>query len=577
MGRHSIRVKFTLLLTAIIVSLIVLVVFINNAFSEQFYFDGKRKLMLSNYDCINDIFNNYSAGDITDNQMNDSLEQLTNSTAMSVIVVNSDWTTVYVSSNVEDEMINRLRMSIFNNDIFQQDSQQQQSSQDSSAQPEPDSKNKGGKNGIDKNRPSDMNMDDMSGDNNNSSTDTGNTDSDISSDNLKDPYMINMSGSGIGETREIILKTDKYTLQKIYDTRLGDYYYELWGTLDCGDSIMLRLAIQGIKDNVTIFNKFITYIGIAITLIGIVVAYIFSSYFTKPIMQLSELAKKMAAMDFDARYEGNDKGEIGILGESMNYMSSRLEQNIAQLKSANLELQRDIDKKVKIDQMRTEFLSNVSHELKTPIALIQGYAEGLKEGITDDPESMDFYCSVIMDEANKMNMMVKKLLTLNQIEFGDEELVMERFDIIELVSSVVNANELRAGQKGIKIIFNQADEHIDVWSDEYKIEEVITNYISNAINHCDFEKRIEVNVKKNGDNIRVSVFNTGKNIPEEDINNIWGKFYKVDKARTREYGGNGIGLSIVKAIMDSYGKEYGVRNLDNGVEFWFDLDAKSVV
>ncbi len=576
MGRHSIRVKFTLLLTAIIVSLIVLVVFINNAFSEQFYFDGKRKLMLSNYDCINDILNNYSAGDITDNQMNDSLEQLTNSTAMSVIVVNSDWTTVYVSSNVEDEMINRLRMSIFNNDIFQQDSQQQPS-QDSSAQPAPDGKNKGGKNGIDKNRPSDMNMDDMAGDNNNSSTDTDNTDSDISSDNLKDPYMINMSGSGIGETREIILKTDKYTLQKIYDTRLGDYYYELWGTLDCGDSIMLRLAIQGIKDNVTIFNKFITYIGIAITLIGIVVAYIFSSYFTKPIMQLSELAKKMAAMDFDARYEGNDKGEIGILGESMNYMSSRLEQNIAQLKSANLELQRDIDKKVKIDQMRTEFLSNVSHELKTPIALIQGYAEGLKEGITDDPESMDFYCSVIMDEANKMNMMVKKLLTLNQIEFGDEELVMERFDIIELVSSVVNANELRAGQKGIKIIFNQADEHIDVWSDEYKIEEVITNYISNAINHCDFEKRIEVNVKKNGDNIRVSVFNTGKNIPEEDINNIWGKFYKVDKARTREYGGNGIGLSIVKAIMDSYGKEYGVRNLDNGVEFWFDLDAKSVV
>lgn len=576
MGRHSIRVKFTLLLTAIIVSLIVLVVFINNAFSEQFYFDGKRKLMLSNYDCINDILNNYSAGDITDNQMNDSLEQLTNSTAMSVIIVNSDWTTVYVSSNVEDEMINRLRMSIFNNDIFQQDSQQQPS-QDSSAQPAPDSKNKGGKNGIDKNRPSDMNMDDMVGDNNNSSTDTDNTDSDISSDNLKDPYMINMSGSGIGETREIILKTDKYTLQKIYDTRLGDYYYELWGTLDCGDSIMLRLAIQGIKDNVTIFNKFITYIGIAITLIGIVVAYIFSSYFTKPIMQLSELAKKMAAMDFDARYEGNDKGEIGILGESMNYMSSRLEQNIAQLKSANLELQRDIDKKVKIDQMRTEFLSNVSHELKTPIALIQGYAEGLKEGITDDPESMDFYCSVIMDEANKMNMMVKKLLTLNQIEFGDEELVMERFDIIELVSSVVNANELRAGQKGIKIIFNQADEHIDVWSDEYKIEEVITNYISNAINHCDFEKRIEVNVKKNGDNIRVSVFNTGKNIPEEDINNIWGKFYKVDKARTREYGGNGIGLSIVKAIMDSYGKEYGVRNLDNGVEFWFDLDAKSVV
>ena len=190
---------------------------------------------------------------------------------------------------------------------------------------------------------------------------------------------------------------------------------------------------------------------------------------------------------------------------------------------------------------------------------------------------MDFYCDVIIDEAGKMNNMVKKLLTLNQIEFGNEELVMERFDIIELITSIVNANELRASQKGIQIEFNQRDEHIDVWSDEYKIEEVVTNYITNAINHCDFEKRIEVSVERVGDDVRVHVFNTGKNIPEEDIPNIWQKFYKVDKARTREYGGNGIGLSIVKAIMDSYGKGFGVINKSNGVEFWFDLDGTAMV
>jgi two-component system sensor histidine kinase VanS len=157
-----------------------------------------------------------------------------------------------------------------------------------------------------------------------------------------------------------------------------------------------------------------------------------------------------------------------------------------------------------MEEVRTEFLSNVSHELKTPIALIQGYAEGLKEGISDDPESMDFYCDVIIDEAGKMNNMVKKLLTLNQIEFGNEELVMERFDIIELITSIVNANELRASQKGIQIEFNQRDEHIDVWSDEYKIEEVVTNYITNAINHCDFENRIEVSVERIGDDVRVA-------------------------------------------------------------------------
>ena len=293
--------------------------------------------------------------------------------------------------------------------------------------------------------------------------------------------------------------------------------------------------------------------------------------------QLSDIAERMSNLDFDVKYHGKDKSEIGVLGNSMNNMSKKLEENISQLKSANKELQRDIDRKVKMEEVRTEFLSNVSHELKTPIALIQGYAEGLKEGISDDPESMDFYCGVIIDEAGKMNNMVKKLLTLNQIEFGNEELVMERFDIIELITSIVNANELRASQKGIQIEFNQRDEHIDVWSDEYKIEEVVTNYITNAINHCDFENRIEVSVERIGDDVRVHVFNTGKNIPEEDIPNIWQKFYKVDKARTREYGGNGIGLSIVKAIMDSYGKGFGVINKSNGVEFWFDLDGKAMV
>ena len=188
---------------------------------------------------------------------------------------------------------------------------------------------------------------------------------------------------------------------------------------------------------------------------------------------------------------------------------------------------------------------------------------------------MEFYCDVIIDESNKMNEMVKKLLTLNQIEFGDEETVLERFDIVELLNSVISANTLRASQKDISITFSAPEKNMYVWADEYKIEEVVTNYISNAINHCDFDMKIVVRTQRIGDSIRVFVFNTGKHIPDEDIDNIWIKFYKVDKARTREYGGNGIGLSIVKAIMDSLGKECGVMNVDGGVEFWFDLDAKA--
>lgn len=559
MGRHSIKVKITLLLTVIITSLIVLLLILNSTLSEKFYFSDKQECMLNTYSKINQIMNDYDAGTVSESQMSDSIEQLTGSAAISVIVVNSDWTTVYSNINGEQDMINRLLRSIFNKDVF--------GTSDSAPQ----------QNSNNENVPGDMQ--DMSNPDNNN-PDKGNLDNgspDKNNPKNKDDVSINMSDSGIEESRDIMTQTDLYTLQKVYDNRLGDDYYELFGTLSNGDSIMLRMALQGIKDNVSISNTFITYVGIGILIIGVIAAYIFSSYITKPIQQLSDIAERMSNLDFDVKYHGKDKSEIGVLGNSMNNMSKKLEENISQLKSANKELQRDIDRKVKMEEVRTEFLSNVSHELKTPIALIQGYAEGLKEGISDDPESMDFYCGVIIDEAGKMNNMVKKLLTLNQIEFGNEELVMERFDIIELITSIVNANELRASQKGIQIEFNQRDEHIDVWSDEYKIEEVVTNYITNAINHCDFENQIEVSVERIGDDVRVHVFNTGKNIPEEDIPNIWQKFYKVDKARTREYGGNGIGLSIVKAIMDSYGKGFGVINKSNGVEFWFDLDGKAMV
>ena len=379
------------------------------------------------------------------------------------------------------------------------------------------------------------------------------------------------------EKIDIIEKKENYTVQKAYDKKMGDYYIEIWGSYaGCNSEnyiAMLRMPVQSIKESIAISNRFIAYVGLAVGCISIVVAYVFSSYITKPVKELSNIAERVAEMDFTARYTGNDKSEIGLLGNSINAMSEKLERNISQLKSANIELQKDIENKNKIDESRREFLSNISHELKTPIALIQGYAEGLKEGISDDPESMDFYCDVIMDEASKMNDMVRKLLTLNQMEWNEEP-VVERFNVTELLQSVISNNGIRTSQNGINVVFDQK-EPVYVWGDEYKIEEVVTNYFSNAINHCEFDKVIKVAIEKNEDAVRVSVFNTGKNIPEEDIPKIWDKFYKVDKARTREYGGNGIGLSIVKAIMESNNSGYGVINHSNGVEFWFELDCKN--
>ena len=225
--------------------------------------------------------------------------------------------------------------------------------------------------------------------------------------------------------------------------------------------------------------------------------------------------------------------------------------------------------------MRQEFLANVSHELKTPIALIQGYAEGLQDNVNDDPESREFYCEVIVDEADKMNKMVKKLRSLNQLEFGNGQVHLEHFDLQQVVQSVLSSSEILFRQKEVTLSYD-GDHPVYVWADEYMIEEVITNYISNAVNHVDGERVIRVTMERRGDVERISVFNTGKTIPEEDLDKIWIKFYKVDKARTRAYGGNGIGLSIVKAIMDSMNQKCGVINHENGVEFWFELDCKTI-
>ena len=172
-----------------------------------------------------------------------------------------------------------------------------------------------------------------------------------------------------------------------------------------------------------------------------------------------------------------------------------------------------------------------------------------------------------------MNRMVKNLLTLNQLEFGESDVQFDRFNIVELIQGVIQSCEILIQQKSAEVRFDTGTP-VYVWADEYKVEQVVRNYFSNALNHLDGKRVIDIKVRKDKKIARISVFNTGKPIPEEDIGRIWDKFYKVDKAHTREYGGNGIGLSIVKAIMEAMQKGYGVRNYDNGVEFWFELDVK---
>ena len=382
-------------------------------------------------------------------------------------------------------------------------------------------------------------------------------------------YLLNQAQKG----GKVLDSTDNYQLMRSQDPWNQSEYIEMWGQLDDNVNFLIRSPVESIRESVALSNRFLIYVGMGTLIICMGLVWYFSRRITKPIQELAELSDRMANLDFEAKYTSGGKNEIGELGDNFNRMSQKLEKAISELKQANNSLQQDIEQKEKMEQMRTEFMGNVSHELKTPIALIQGYAEGLKEGVNDDPESRDFYCDVIMDEAGKMNRMVKNLMTLNQLEFGNDKVEFERFNLTELIGGVLQSMDILSQQKDVKLIFRE-ENPVYVWGDEFKIEQVVRNYVSNAYNHVNEEKIIEVKILREDGLAKVTVFNTGKPIPEEDVPRIWDKFFKVDKAHTREYGGNGIGLSIVKAIMESMHQQYGVKNYDNGVEFWFTLDVR---
>lgn len=378
---------------------------------------------------------------------------------------------------------------------------------------------------------------------------------------------------GIQEDDIILERDDVHVLQESMDFRSNTRYLEMWGMLDNEYWYLIRSPLEGIKDSAMIANRFLAYVGIVAMIAGGIITLFVTKKVTKPILELAKISEKMKDLNFEAKYDGKEENEIGVLGQHINELSDTLQHTISELKTANNELLKDIAIKEKQDSMRQEFLSNVSHELKTPIALIMGYAEGLKVDVNEDAESREFYCDVIMDEANKMNIMVKKLLTLNQLEFGNDTVVMERFDIVELIRNYLQASEILIKQNEVEVFFEE-ETPIYVWGDEFKVEEVFMNYFSNALNHAAFIKKIFIRIERRQDKIRVNVFNTGELIPEESLPYLWDKFYKVDKARTREYGGSGVGLSIVKAIMESLNQLYGVENKESGVEFWFELSTK---
>ena len=385
--------------------------------------------------------------------------------------------------------------------------------------------------------------------------------------------IINNEGNFGKESREILETGKSYMLSIAKIPAFGTQSIELYALTKGNYFVIIQSSMAPIAESVIFSNRFLILAGIIVWIIAAAIVTLLSNKLIKPIRRLSDIATGMANMDFSQKYEGNTFDEIGVLGESMNTMSENLENTISDLKTANAALLQDIDKKEKIDKQRNEFMSNVSHELKTPISIIEAYAEGLTEMELDEGERK-YYCDVILDEARGMNTLIKKLMSLMRLESGKERLDITRFNITEQIREIMEQKSILFQQSGVsaQLVTN---EPFYVWADDFLIEEAFLNYLTNAIKYCSGEKRIEVSLEKIGDNVRVNVFNTGEGVEESVLENIWKSFYMADKARTRDNGSQGLGLSIVSAIMNAHNREYGAYNTENGIVFYFELDGKS--
>lgn len=355
----------------------------------------------------------------------------------------------------------------------------------------------------------------------------------------------------------------------------NDQYLCLAGVLDnqADKCLFAYMPYAYIEQNSSLNLVFLVIAGGCALLICLIFAYGVSRWFSRPLIAMAGLADRMSELDFSTKYQGGSTDEIGQLGQSLNRLSAYLEQTIRELRQSNEQLAQEIKKKERIDNMRQEFIVNVSHELKTPIALIQGYAEGLTAGVADDPEDRKYYCDTIADEADHMNKLVMQLLNLSRLELGAEQTYSEDIDLHELCAEAVRKTAVLCESRGLTVEYD--DTCITVRTDGDLLDQVLMNYLSNAIRYTVDGGKIKISAKQTGDCVRLTVFNEGDGLPEEELPKIWEKFYRTDRARTREAGGTGIGLSLVRAIADTLHGSCGVENVEGGIVFWFELSASA--
>jgi signal transduction histidine kinase len=334
--------------------------------------------------------------------------------------------------------------------------------------------------------------------------------------------------------------------------------------------IFVVSSLQPVSEAALVMQEIFIYIYIAAFIITILLSIIYSNMISKPLIKLNKTASKMSNFDFTEKYLVNSEDEIGNLGATLNFLSENLDRSLKSLKAANLKLKMDIERERNVEKMRREFVGGISHELKTPISLIEGYAEGIKDDVFEG-EDKNYYVDVIIDEAKKMGLLVADMLDLAQLENGNFKLKSQGFYIDKLINVTVKKYYNIFNNKRIDVQLNITKEVL-VFGDTMRIEQVLTNFITNAIRHTEENGSIEISMKKDEEKVYIYVKNSGKNIEKENLTKIWDKFFKIDKSRNRELGGTGLGLAITKNILILHKSDFGVENYEEGVSFYFSLN-----
>lgn len=338
------------------------------------------------------------------------------------------------------------------------------------------------------------------------------------------------------------------------------------------DSVIISVSsIQPIEEASKVIDEFYIYVFLGLAIIAGILSSIYSNLISKPLTNLNTVANKMSNMDFTVSCDVDREDEIGNLARTLNFLSKNLQNALTDLKQKNQKLEEDIEKERKLENMRKEFVDNVSHELKTPIGIIEGYAEGLKDGIVSGDDALA-YLETIISESQKMNTLVKNMLELSKLESGTIKPKLESFNINRLISKILKNNHLKFEENDLKVNFNSSNPYSYVYADTFQMDQVITNIITNAIKYTPPHNLIDVSVNEENDKFKISIKNMGINIPESEINKLFDKFYRVDKSRQRTKDSTGLGLSIVKNILKLHNSEFNLKNIDNGVEFYFYLN-----